>query len=172
MTVARDYVVQTHPCSEALAKANLEAHGFEVYLPTVIDEIRHGRMREKRLEVEAPLFPGYLFVRFDIGTDPWRVVSAAKGVKRLMGADSEHPTPLGINTLDELRARFLAGEFVRRSNTYIVSAGDRVTVRQGAFQGHAGVCKVSRGERVKVLLSILSGSVLVDLAAENVAVAV
>lgn len=168
--MTRDYVIQTHPCHEALAKANLESRGFEVYLPTVIEEIRYGRMHEKRTTVMTPLFPGYLFVRLDLACEPWRAVGAVRGVKRMLGRDGEHPTPLPRGALDDLKARFLAGEFVRRVDTHEVSAGDRVTVTQGVFQGHTGVCTTSRGERIKVLLNLLSGAISVDLTAMSVAV--
>lgn len=169
--MTRDYVVQTHPCSEALAKANLEARGFEVFFATVVEEIRFGRAREKRLTVMAPLFPGYLFVKLDLAQDAWRGVSSARGVKRMLGRDSEHPTPLPRGAVDDLQARFLAGEFVQRARTFAVTAGDLVRVTEGVFEGHKGVCTVSRGERVKVLLSLLSGSIAVDLPSVSVAVA-
>lgn len=167
----RDYVVQTLPCSEVLARGNLEAKGFEVYLPTVVEEIRTGRMREKRSTIIQPLFPGYLFVRLDVALQRWREVASARGVKRVLGRDSEHPTALRDGTLAELKARFEAGEFVRRVATYRISAGDSVTVSSGVFEGHTGVCTMSRGERIKVLLSLLSGAVEVDMPAELVALA-
>lgn len=167
---ARDYVVQTHPCCEAIASANLESRGFEVYLPTVIEEIRTGRLRQKRTTVTAPLFPRYLFVRFDVGIIGWRKITSTKGVQRIMGRDSEHPTPLPLLALDDLRARFDAGEFVKRIATYSISAGDQIRVTQGAFAGHSGVCTISRGDRIRVLLSKLSGAIKVDLPASQVAV--
>lgn len=164
----RDYVVQTHPCSEVIAKSNLEAHGFEVYLPTVIYEGRTGRLRERRYTVEEPLFPGYLFVRLDLAMDAWRKVCAAKGVRRILGHDGEHPTPLPPTALNDLRARFDAGEFVRRPTTLRVIAGDTVTIKTGAFQGHQGRCTMARGERVRVLLSLLSGAIEAIMPAESV----
>lgn len=167
----RDYVVQTHPCAEVLAKANLEARGFEVYLPTVIEEIRTGRLREKRTTVMAPLFPRYLFVKLDLAIAAWRAIALVRGVQRVIGYDAEHPTALPEGALAELRDRYAAGEFVRRVATYAVSAGDSVTVTEGVLRGHSGVCTVSRGERVKVLFSRLSGAVEVDLPAKMVAVA-
>lgn len=168
--MSRDYVVQTLPCFEAVAKANLEAKGFEVYLPTVVEEIRTGRLREKRTTVLAPLFPRYLFVRMDLHDRAWRVIASVRGVQRMLGSDGEHPTPLPVRALGDLRERFAAGEFVRRAAVSAVNAGDGVTITEGVFQGHSGICTVSRGERIKVLLSLLSGAVEVDLPAKLVAV--
>lgn len=170
MIPTRDYVVQTLPCSEAIAKANLEAKGFQVYLPTVVEEIRTGRMREKRTTVLAPLFPRYLFVKMALLDGSWRKIASVRGVQRVLGYDSEHPTALPVGALDELQERYAAGEFVRRSATHTVNAGDAVTITEGAFRGHAGVCTVSRGERVKVLLSRLGGAFEMDMPAKLVAV--
>lgn len=167
--MTRDYVVQTHPCFEAIAKGNLEAAGFEeVYLPTVIEEVRFGPRQERRSTVMVPLFPGYVFVPLDLGEQGWRRIAKVRGVKRLLGRDSEHPTPLPIGALDDLRGRFLAGEFVKRSQTFQLSAGDQVTVVQGAFEGLRGVCMVSRGDRVRVLLSLLGGTVPVNMTTQMV----
>jgi transcriptional antiterminator RfaH len=160
--VENDFVVQTHPCSEALAKGNLEAKGFVVYLPTVIEEIRSGRRREQRTTVMAPLFPGYLFVRLSLGDRDWSEIGSAGGVKRML-PNNEHPKPIPDGALDDLRARFDAGEFVRKVSNYRINAGDAVTVTEGAFQGHTGVCTVSRGERIKVMLARLWGALEVEM---------
>lgn len=166
--MTRDYVIQTQPCFEAIAKGNLEAKGFEVYLPTVIEEIRHGRGQMKRSSVMVPLFPGYVFVRMDLAESGWRRIASVRGVKRLLGRDSEHPTALPENALHELRERFLAGEFVRLVQVHTINAGDSVNVIHGAFEGHRGVCLMSRGERVRVLLDLLGGAVPVNMTAAMV----
>lgn len=160
----RDYVVQTHPCHEALAHGNLLAAGFASYLPTVLYEGRTGRRREQRYTTMEPLFPGYLFVTFDLASPRWRTINGIRGVRRILSQDSEHPTPLAVDTLNELGARYAAGEFVRNA-TYGISAGDAVIVSSGAFQGHTGVCTVSRGDRIRVLLNLLWGALEVNLPA-------
>ena len=159
----RDYVVQTHPCSEVIAKVSLEARGFEIFLPTVCEEIRTGRMRERRTSTIAPLFPGYLFVRMDLNMFELSQVKSAKGVKCILGVDSSRPTPLPLGAVADLQARYQAGEFAKRVSTYRVSAGDRLTVTSGAFQGFSGVCRESRSDRIKALLSTLWGAIAVDL---------
>ncbi len=167
----RDYVVQTHPCAEVLAKSNLEARAFDVYLPTVVYEGRTGRLREKRYTTIEPLFPGYLFVTLDIACAEWRRISSAKGVRRLLGENSERPTALPCGALQDLRERFNAGEFVKRIGGPQITAGDRIRVTNGAFEGYAGTCTQSRGDRVHVLLSLLMGAVPVTLPVGMVAVA-
>ena len=163
----RHYVAQTHPCAETLAKANLEAQGFETFLPVVVEEARRGVLGRKRVTALAPLFPGYMFIALDLSSH-WRAACSTKGVRRLLGRDSEHPTPLPIGAIPDLVARYDAGEFVQRVTTFRVNAGDDVTIAKGAFEGCRGVCVVSRGERIQVLLSLLGGAVKMDMTTDFV----
>lgn len=159
----RDYVVQTRPCHEMIAKVSLEAKGFVVFLPTVREEIRTGRRREHRTSTIAPLFPGYLFVSIDLADRNWRVISGAKGVRGILGENVEHPTALPIGAMADLVTRYEAGEFVKGTPTYRISAGDRLRLTDGPFAGHVGICVVSRAERIQVLLSSLWGAIKVNV---------
>jgi transcriptional antiterminator RfaH len=160
------YVVQTKPCHEAIAHENIQAIGFEAYLPTVRVEVR---TRLKRFTVLEPLFPSYLFVSMDLSAEPWRKVASAKGVQRILGVDGEHPTAVPDGALDQLRARFAAGEFTRGVQAPRVDVGDDVVVESGPFEGQIGKCVESRGERVKILLNLLGGEARVNVAADIVA---
>ena len=56
------YVVATKLRLETLAKKHLENQGYEVFLPRISQIRKHARKIEKVLK---PLFPGYLFIRFN-----------------------------------------------------------------------------------------------------------
>lgn len=162
----RDYVVQTKPCHEVIAKVSLEAKGFVTFLPTVREEIRTGRLREKRTSTIAPLFPGYLFVSIDLADQTWRPITGAKGVRGILGRDVEHPTALPIGVLGELITRYEAGEFNRGATVMRISAGDIVNISSGPFAGHSGICITSRAERIQVLLSSLWGAIKINVPIE------
>ena len=66
--MSRWYVVHTQANGEERARANLERQGFEVYLPRYLKHRRHAR---RTGPVRRPLFPCYLFVRFDRARTPW-----------------------------------------------------------------------------------------------------
>jgi transcription antitermination factor NusG len=104
----------------------------------------------------APLFPTYLFVPFDMDDAAWRTIASVRGVKRILGADPLRPIALRDGALDDLKTRYAAGEFVKPEGPTI-RAGDRTLIRSGPFQGRIGICTESRGERIKVLLSVLGG---------------
>ena len=57
---AKWYVAQVKPNGFARAEANLDRQGFEA-IPLRRKTVRHAQMRD----VLRPVFPGYLFIKFD-----------------------------------------------------------------------------------------------------------
>jgi len=153
---AKHYVVQTKACHEAIVHAGLMAKGFSSQNFIVIYEGRLGR--GKRYTVTEPLFPGYVFVKFDRADPSWRKIASVRGVVRLLGDDAEHPTAIPDEVIDELVARFSAGEFRQRSKSEQITAGEEVMIEHGAFAGHVGTCTVARGDRLRVLLNFMGAA--------------
>lgn len=166
MSLLRDYVLKSKPCQEALAHQSAVDLGFEPYLPTVRVEIR---TRLTVTTVLEPLFHGYLFVPFDVSAQQWRKLTSARGVQCVLGAAPDRPTPIPRNALAELKTRFAAGEFNPRLPTQIVQ-GDRVTAIAGPFAGQVGVCRMARGERLKVLMAMFGGETEIEMRADMVRV--
>ena len=160
------YVVQSRPRSELLAVANLSRQGFEVYLP------RHRRMRSharRRDIVSYPLFPGYLFVRFDILRDAWRSTASTFGVSRLVGTP-DMPLPVPDTVIDQIKAREDTEGFVVATAREL-RPGDRVTIGAGPFAEMQGIFEATTGEeRVRILLSILGGDVRATVPLSQIAV--
>lgn len=150
----RHYVVQTTDPSIATTKiavAELTDIGFvTTWLAT--REPYTDRHRKTRM-LEASLFPGYLFVEFDMADDLWKHIPQQRGVRRILGT-ALRPAPLPLRSVDHLKAQFEAGEFKPKPARQI-QIDDRLHVDAGPFAGHIGVCRMSRGERVKVMLKIL-----------------
>jgi transcriptional antiterminator RfaH len=161
----RHYVVKTKPCHEAIARANLVALGFEAYVPTVREEIR---ARAKRFTVLAPMFPGYIFVRLDRADANWGRAAHAKGVVELLPR-SDSPTPVPERAMQWVRDIEAAENAKRAAGPAShVAAGDEVVMLTGAFEGRSAICQASRGERVRVLLTIMGVAAEVTVAAESV----
>lgn len=160
------YAVQSRPRSESLAAANLARQGFEVYLPKLRRERRHARRRDI---VASPLFPGYLFVRFDILRDVWRSTMSTIGVYRLVGAP-DAPLPVPDPIIDKIRTREDAQGFVVAASQEL-RPGDTVTIESGPFAEMRGLFEAATGEeRIRILLSILGGDVRVTIPVSQVAV--
>lgn len=145
------YVVQTHPCQERLALTEMEEARFETCWLASKEKYRS---KTGWREMDVPTFPSYIFVSFDVRDERWRSITQMRGVKRILGSDPMHPTQLPIGAIDKLKARFDAGEFKVRAELPIAVL-DRVRIDAGPFAGHVGLCTMSRGERIKILMQVL-----------------
>ena len=76
MTTPRWYVARTEPRAEFLAASELSRDGIEVFFPRIT--ALHPRMGHP----DTPLFPGYLFVRFDPESEGW---PSFRPIHRILG---------------------------------------------------------------------------------------
>jgi transcription antitermination factor NusG len=151
----RWYCATTGPGREALAQDRLAHLGFAAFLPLVAREVRHAR---RVAVVMRPMFPRYVFVRFDVAADPWRRAYAARCV-RIFGATPERPAPLPAGLVERWQAEGLDRPIMRDVAPDLIAAGAEVTLSAGPFADHRGVCLWDDGQRVRVLLSLLGGQV-------------
>lgn len=149
------YLVYTKPRQEEVALANLVRQGYGAYLPRA----RQARRRQgRRLEVVEPLFPRYLFIYLDAGTDNWGPIRSTVGVASLVRFGQE-PARVPQALVEFLKEREGA-EGLHEWATPELQAGDRVRVAEGVFQGYEGILLArSSRERVLVLLDILGKQV-------------
>jgi transcriptional antiterminator RfaH len=147
-------VVNTHSHKEQLALEHLRRQNFEVYCPKIWKRISHAR---RFLNVERPLFPGYVFVRVATSGDQWRPVLSTVGVRTLVRFGNQ----LGL--LDDafiasLRARERDGVVVAPETPY--QPGQRVKLVGGPFDGvTATIISSSEKDRLVVLMDLLRNSV-------------
>ena len=155
------YVVQTIVKDELRAKEHLLRQEFDIFLPLFGKLVVHHGQR--KIDLRA-LFPGYLFVRFNLENTQWRKINGTRGVRRLLCL-GDVPTSVPdlvvedlINKVDKfgviLEDAF--GEWNSLMNRQL-----RITT--GMFKDLTGKCIWSDGLRVKILLAILGRSVVVGL---------
>lgn len=163
----RHYVVRTKPCHEAIARANLQVIGFDAYVPTVREDVRS---RTTRTTILAPMFPGYIFVALDMSDRNWRSAAHAKGVVDLL-PHSDHPTAVPEAAMVWVR-EVEAAENLKKNAKHgpNIDVGDCVQVSGGSWEGYNGEIRGinSRGDRVRVLLTILGAAREVEVAADRV----
>jgi transcriptional antiterminator RfaH len=162
----RWYCVQTHVRGELTAIHGLTAQRFEIHLPKRWERDRHGG------RIAAPLFPGYLFVRFDVAADRWRPVVSTRGVYRLFGATVERPTPLPVGVVEDLIERAGPSGIIDDGTVpdpvAPLQAGQLARVTSGPFVDMTGICTWSTGRRVRLLLTLLGGDVETELSRASV----
>lgn len=147
---ARWYAVAAKPGQELTAARHLERQGFEVFTPSIVKTVRHAR---RRMERRVALFPGYLFVRFDIGQCAWRSVNGTLGVRYLvMAGDRPLAAPRG---LVESFIELSDNEGLMQS---AFEQGQRVEILSGPFASWVGtVERMDDRGRVFVLLRLMNG---------------
>ncbi len=154
------HVAQTRHLSEARAAHELEAQGFSVFLPRYLKRRRHAR---KVTLGPAPLFPGYLFVRFDAGVQRWRSVNGTVGVARLIMGD-DGPAPIASAIVETLMAQRDVQGYIPLPAKPEFAAGEVVRISGGSFAASLGLFEdFTDQDRVAVLLELLGRKVRVVL---------
>ncbi|WP_066801114.1 transcription termination/antitermination protein NusG [Sphingomonas soli] len=158
----RWYVAETETRGEGVAVANLERQSFTSFCPRFRKVRRHARRVDTVL---APLFPGYVFVRFDVDTDPWRSINGTRGVRRLVSISPARPRPMPEAAMTQLLASFGEDPAPEAS----VRIGDSVKIVSGPFAEQLATVESLDGKgRVRVLLEILGSSTGLRLSADSI----
>ena len=161
----RWYVVQTPPSREYVARQLIKQRGFDVFLPECVESSRRKMPGGRYLTtiIEGPLFPMYLFVRFDPRVTAWRTIEHALVGTRVLTQDDQ-PRPIRSDLVDFIRgqvdeARGKVQVDIDRTGQPTFEKGQAVKLLAGPFAGFAGVFVGDAGERVRVLLDILGRKV-------------
>jgi transcription elongation factor/antiterminator RfaH len=146
------YVVHTHPRQEARAEKNLAAWQVETFNPKL--RIRKWREYGGFTRIVTPLFPRYLFVRFE-GNSMLQKIRFTRGVHSLVAFGSG-PTPVANEIVEFIRSSLDQDGFAKLRDK--LAPGDHVRVEGGPCQRLAGVFEGDLdGEgRARVLLSTVS----------------
>lgn len=153
------FVAETLPRAEFRAQENVERQGFASFLPRFLRTRRHARRID---HVLTPVFPGYLFVSFDLEGDPWRAINSTFGVRRLVSFRAERPQPMPHAVMRALMARCEAQTITRQLPDLV--AGDEVRVIAGALADKIGRIEEIDGKgRVAILMDLLGRPVSVKL---------
>jgi transcription antitermination factor NusG len=150
------YAAYTCAQHEKRVAAELGAREVEHFLP-LYSSVR--RWKDRRVELELPLFPGYIFVRLAL-CERMRVVQIPS-VVRLVGFGGL-ATALPETEMEILRKGLCQG--LRAEPHPFLTVGRRVQITAGPFAGLEGVLKRKKSNlRVVVSLELIQRSVAVDV---------
>lgn len=163
--IGRWYVAQVLSQKEGYAAEHLARQGFQTFCPRFY---RAPSRAGKRGAVLAPLFPGYIFVKFDIKVDRWLAVNSTRGVIRLVGPRLSAPSAVSADLIALLMSR-CSGGILDKLPEYI-RAGDRIQINAGPLAGQiAEIESFDERGRVRVLLSMLGAEHSVAVSADQLA---
>ncbi len=157
------YAVRVRSRCESRVQTALLNDGLEEFLPTWTETVRWS---DRKKRVVRPLFPGYVFARFDRKSEGVQILSIT-GVIQILGHDESGAISAG--EIDNLR---LACEATTDLKTCPYVAGSSVRVVEGPFAGVTGVItRVRGGTILSIPVEILCRSVLVHLSSDDVELA-
>lgn len=160
----RWYAAYTCANHEKRVATQLVERNVEHFLP-LYSSVR--RWKDRRVNLELPLFPGYVFVRLVL-TERLRVLQIPS-VVRLVGFGSL-PTALPDEEMEILRTGIC--ESSRPEPHPFLTVGRRVRITSGPFAGLNGILKRKKNNlRVVVSLELIQRSVVVDVDAADVSAA-
>ena len=159
------YVIHARHQHEAKVKLALQRKGLEVFLPRIT--VR-SRRRDRKLLLEVPLFPGYLFVHSSLDHQRYYEIMQQKSVVRLLGGQPGLPTPVPPEVVASIRA------IVDSHQPYYpwpyLQSDKKVCIMEGPLAGTVGVIvrTLDKKRRLVVAVKLFQRSVAVELEAEAV----
>ena len=150
------YVLQCRVRKESMISAQLEGQGFQCFLPKY-KSIREWSDRKK--VVEQPLFPGYVFCRFEYSQR--RPVVLTPGVLQVVGC-GKSPIPVEQKEIEAIQLA-VASELPSQPWPYM-EIGERVRIHTGKLAGLEGILINFKGNhRVVLSVTLLQRSVALEV---------
>ena len=121
------FILQFKSNSHHKASKNLNQQGFETFLPL---HDTTSRKLSRFINASKPLFPGYMFVRFNKAETEWHKINSTYGVSRLITFNSILYS-ISTSFIDSLMKRYdLSGKLLPMQK---LKKGDKVKVLKGPF---------------------------------------
>lgn len=126
------HVIHTKVREEFRALENLQAQGFEVFLPTC--QVQKKQQGKITLATE-PLFSRYLFIRLSDVSSNWFPIRSTRGVSQILRfGSSTEPVSLPDPIIDCLMRRCVKEEPLHE----LFKHGELLEITQGPFRGFTG----------------------------------
>jgi transcriptional antiterminator NusG len=149
------YALTVAPRKEKVTAQTLQMEGFEGFLPLYSSE-RVWSDRIKKLE--NPLFPGYVFCRFDLRTR--QAILKTPGVVSIVSF-GKTPEPVDDAEVAALQAVCRSGLAATPWPTPEV--GSKVQLHEGPLRGLEGIMVEDKKTRLVLSLTLLQRSVAVEI---------
>jgi transcription antitermination factor NusG len=142
-------------CEKAVS-ASLRSKGYEEFLPLYRSR---NRWSDRVKDVDLPLFPGYVFCRFDPGRR--LPILTTPGIVAIVGAGK---TPEPVEPAELAAIQSLAQSGLPAIPWPYLKTGERVRIEHGALEGCEGILTAVKKElRVVLSVTLLQRSVAVEI---------
>ena len=156
------YALRTKSRHEKLVRDQLDKQGIEPLLPTVK---RLSQWKDRKKEIEVPLFSGYCFVRF--AQQDKMPVQKTIGVVEIVGS-TNRPEPIPEQEIDALR-RLMTSVLPYDPHPYL-HEGMKVEVVRGPLQGAHGILlRKEKRHRLIIGVRLIQQAAAVEIDVNDVA---
>ena len=144
------YAIYTKPGKEDTVASRLQGIGIDVLNPKLKTK---KYKRNKLAEVIEPLFPCYLFARFD-KEKYTHLITYTRGVRYIVG--KQHPIVVYDEIIETIREGMEDGDIIVIKPGRF-EKGERVLIREGPFRDFYGIFEreIKGNERVMILLETI-----------------
>ena len=151
------YALRLRPKSENLASATLRGKGYEEFLPMYRSR---RRWSDRVKELDLPLFPGYLFCRFDV-QDRLLPILTTPGVISIVGAGK---TPVAVSDEEIAAVQAIVRSGLPAQPWPCLTVGSRVFIERGPLAGFEGIAlSVDKAFRLVVSIPLLQRAIAVEI---------
>lgn len=147
------FAIQVRPRYEFLAACILRGKGFEEFLPSYKSK---RKWSDRKKEIELPLFPGYIFCRFDAQVRA--PIVTTPGVIKIV--DPHLPIP--DSEIEAIQA--VVASRVPASPCPYIKVGTRVDVIAGPLAGVSGILTCNKNQyRLILSVTLVQNSISVEV---------
>ncbi len=157
------YVIHAQTRKEREVETALQRQGLEIFLPLVAVP---SRRRDRRITLQVPLFPGYLFINAQLDTNIFHKIIKTQHVFRLLGNGRATAVPeaevAAIQAIVSGGRPYYPWRFLEK--------GKRVRVIDGPFAGIEGIILEMHQQKRRIVVGVelFRRSVAVELDNEAV----
>jgi transcription antitermination factor NusG len=150
------FALQVRSRWEGTTAALLRGKGLETLLPTYTTK---RKWSDRFKVVESPLFPGYVFCRFDVHNR--LPVLITPGVISVVGRGK---TPVAVDDTEILSIQAAIGSGIHLEPWPYVQIGERVRIKDDVLDGMEGILTSFKGShRVIISVTLLRRSVALEI---------
>ena len=144
------YLLQHKPNKQNIALKNLKRQGFETFYP-LLENTKRTNSRFKNSFL--PLFPGYIFVSFNIEDNRWIKIKYTIGISRIVGLNAI-PSEVPEDIILALKKKYKRSHELLSAET--VETGVNTKILKGPLSGFVGkIEEYDANSRIKILLEFM-----------------
>ena len=158
------YVVHVRSRHEFVVHDELERKNIRAFLPSFK---RTSQWKDRKKEIDHPLFPGYVFVQVPDRPGSFLEVLKTRGVVVFVTLAPGMPTPVATEEIDSLR--LMVGTCGELDVYPHLKEGMRVRVKSGPLENAEGILWKKENEyRFAINVELLGRSVAVRIAPDDI----